>query len=131
MPYPFPDDSFQRQLDELKSRYANLSAPVAPTTPLSAANSIDYVDGVEGARSFLGKMLAGEKRIIWDSEKPVFYVLQKDANGTPARIQIGEFTLKPEPSMEDKYVTREDFNALVSKLDQLFGDKGKEGIDNG
>ncbi len=123
MPYPFPDESFQRQLDELKSRYANLSAPVAPTIPLSAANSIDYVDGVEGARSFLGKMLAGEKRIIWDSEKPMFYVLQKDANGNPARIQIGEFTLKPEPSMEDKYVTREDFNALVSKLDQLFSDK--------
>ena len=89
------------------------------------------MDGVEGARSFLGKMLAGEKRIIWDSEKPMFYVLQKDANGNPARIQIGEFTLKPEPSMEDKYVTREDFNALVSKLDQLFGDKGKDGKDNG
>ena len=94
------------------------------TSAVQAANPFDYVDGIEGARAFLGKMLASTKHIVWDSQAAVFYVLQKDANGTPARIQICNFTVEQEPTMEEemekKYVTKDDFNALVSKLDQLL-----------
>ena len=80
----------------------------------------DCVDGIEGARAFLGKMLASTKHIVWDSQKDVFYVLQKDANGNPARIQICAYTVELEPTMEEKYVTKEDFNALMAKLDGLL-----------
>ena len=38
----------------------------------------------------------------------------------PARIQICKFSVEYEPTMEEKYVTREDFNALSKKLDQLL-----------
>jgi hypothetical protein len=78
------------------------------------------VDGIEGARAYQQKMLASTKHIVWDSGKPAFYVLQKDANGTPARIQIGTFTIEMEPTMEEKYVSREDFNLLAAKIDQLL-----------
>ena len=93
------------------------------SVPTQAANPYDCVDGLEGARSFLGKMLASTKHIVWDSQKPVFYVLQKDANGTPARIQICQFTVEYEPTMEEKYVTRDDFNELVKRLDKLITEK--------
>lgn len=83
-------------------------------------NQFDCVDGIEGARAFLSKMLASTRHIVWDSKEPVFYVLQKDANGTAERIQICRFTIEQEPTMEEKYVTREDFNKLVSKLDKLI-----------
>ena len=83
----------------------------------------DCVDGLEGARSFLDKMLSSTKHIVWDSQKDVFYVLQKDANGTPARIQICPFQVTYEPTMEEKYVSKDDFNALVAKLDQLLSAK--------
>ena len=85
-----------------------------------APNQFDCVDGIEGARAFLGKMLASTRHIVWDSKEPIFYVLQKDANGTAARIQICRFTVEEEPTMEEKYVTRADFNSLAAKIDALF-----------
>ena len=86
----------------------------------NAESRYDIVDGLEGARAFQQKMLASTKHIVWDGQKDVFYVLQKDANGTCQRIQICPFTVTLEQTMEEKYVSREDFNALVSKLDQLL-----------
>ena len=98
-----------------------------PETP--PANPYDCVEGIEGAREFLQKkMLSGSKHIVWDSQKDVFYVLRKDANGNPERIRICPFTVELEPTMEEKYVTRDDFNALVSRLDQLIN---KGVTDNG
>ena len=93
-----------------------------------SANRYDCVDGIEGARAFLQKMLSGSRHIVWDTQKDVFYVLQKDANGNASRIQICNYTVELEPTMEEKYVTKDDFNALVSKLDLLLS---KEVKDNG
>ena len=113
--------TLQDQIGQLSKLLGGQSGGTAPeTSPQPAANRFDYVDGIEGARAFQGKMLASTKHIVWDSQDAVFYVLQKDANGNPSRIQICHFTVEMEPTMEEKYVTREDFNALVSKLDQLI-----------
>lgn len=114
------NQTLQDQIGQL-SKLLGAQTAVAKDPP---ANPFDCVDGIEGARAFLGKMLASTKHIVWDSQKPVFYVLQKDANGNATRIQICPFTVEYEPTMEEKYVTREDFNALVSKLDQLIQKEG-------
>lgn len=110
------NQTLQDQIGQLSKL---LGAQTMPEVP-KAANQFDYVDGIEGARSFQGKMLASTKHIVWDSKEPVFYVLLKDANGSAERIQICRFTIEQEPTMEEKYVTREDFNKLVSKLDKLI-----------
>lgn len=98
--------------------------PAQETTAAMSANKFDCVDGLEGARAFLGKMLASSKHIVWDNNRDAFYVLQKDANGTPARIQICLYTVELEQTMEEqmeeKYVTKDDFNALMAKLDGLL-----------
>ena len=120
------NQTLQDQIGQL-SKLLGAQAATPKETP--AANPYDCVDGIEGARAFLGKMLASTRHIVWDSQKPIFYVLQKDANGNPARIQICTFTVEMEPTMEEKYVTREDFNALVSKLDRLI--KKKEDKNDG
>lgn len=93
-----------------------------------AASQYDLVTGLDGAKAFLQKMLSGTKHIVWDNEKPVFYVLQRDSNGNAQRIQICTFTMELEPTMEEKYVSREDFNALVSKLDQLLNKEEKKTV---
>ena len=110
------NQNLQDQLGQL-SRMLGGQQPVMETP---AANRFDSVDGIEGARAFLQKMLPSTKHIVWDSGKAAFYVLQKDANGTAQRIQIGTFTIEPEPTMEERYVTREDFAALTAKIDQLL-----------
>ena len=116
--YDTYNQTLQDQIGQLSKLLGAQSAPT--TASPQATSSYDCVDGVEGARSFLGKMLASTKHIVWDSQQPIFYVLSKDANGTPARIQICKFEVELEPTMEEKYVTREDFNALSKKLDQLL-----------
>ena len=110
------------QLSKLLGVQSGNAAPQA-SDAASAASQYDLVTGLDGAKSFMSKMLAGTRHIVWDNEQPVFYVLQKDANGAPQRIKICTFTVELEPTMEEKYVSREDFNALVSKLDQLLQSK--------
>lgn len=113
-------DYTQTLQDQIGQLSKLLGAQAATPDPLPAANKFDCVDGIEGARAFQTKMLASTKHIVWDSQRDTFYVLQKDANGQPARIQICNYTVEMEPTMEEKYVTKEDFNALVSKLDSLL-----------
>ena len=116
--YDTYSQTLQDQIGQLSKLLGSQSASMQPAAP--AANSYDCVDGIDGARAFLGKMLASTKHIVWDNQKPIFYVLQKDANGNPARIQICEFTVQYEPTMEEKYVTREDFEKLAAKIEELL-----------
>ena len=120
-----PNDTFQQQLQSLQNQLGQMMPQPAQPLPFQAQNtSPDGVDGIEGAREYLGRMPASSKRYVWDNQADRFYFLQKDANGKAARIMIGDFTLTPEPTMEDRYVTRDDFNALVAKIDQMLSQKG-------
>lgn len=112
------------QLGKLLGVQAN--NPVLPDTPAVGANKFDCVDGIEGARAVLKRMLPSSRHIVWDTNKDVFYVLQTDANNNPARIQICPYTVELEPTMEEKYVSKEDFNKLVSRLDQLLNKEVKD-----
>lgn len=112
--------TLQDQIGQLSKLLGGQAAVVPDTKP---ANQYDYVAGLDGARAYQQKMLNGTKHIVWDSERAAFYILQRDANGSFGRIQIGEFTLTPEPTMEEKYVSRQDFNALAAKIDQLLAQK--------
>ena len=114
--------TLQDQIGQL-SKLLGVQAAGTDVQATTATNPFDYVAGIDGARSFQQKMLANTKHIVWDNEKPVFYILQKDANGNAARIQICTFEVELEPTMEEKYVSREDFNALSAKIDQLLSKK--------
>ena len=118
--------TLQDQIGQLGKLLGAQPQPVMQQAPMQAASQYDLVTGIEGARDFLQKMLNGTRHIVWDNQDSVFYVLQKDANGTPQRIQICHFDVQLEPTMEEKYVTREDFNTLVLKLDQLLSKEVKE-----
>ena len=124
------DNNYQQTLQDQIGQLGKLlgvNGSGAATPGLSsspASGQFDLVTGLDGAKAFQQKMLSNTKCIVWDNEKPVFYVLQKDANGATARIQICNFTVELEPTMEEKYVSREDFNALVSRIDQLLNKKG-------
>ena len=115
--------TLQDQIGQL-SKLLGVQAAAQPEAIAQSANKYDCVDGIEGARAFLGKMLASTRHIVWDSQRDAFYVLQKDANGTAQRIQICPFTVELEQTMEEqmeeKYVTKADFAALMAKLDGLI-----------
>ena len=118
--------TLQDQIGQLGKLLGVQNATALPEAA-PAANRYDCVDGLEGARAFQQKMLASTKHIVWDNQRDVFYVLQKDANGNAQRIQICAYTVEYEPTMEEKYVSRDDFNALVSKLDALLAKEADNG----
>ena len=121
-------DTYTQNLQEQIGQLGKLLGVQSGNVSVSqAANQFDCVTGLDGAKAFLGKMLSGTKHIVWDNDKPVFYVLQKDSNGTPQRVQICNFTVELEPTPDEKYVTREDFNALLSKLDGLLNKEADNG----
>jgi hypothetical protein len=115
--------TLQDQIGQLGKLLGVPNGTALPEVAQPAANRFDCVDGLEGARSFLVKMLPSTKHIVWDNQRDMFYVLQKDANGQAARIQMCAYTVEYEPTMEEKYVSRDDFNALVAKLDALLSQK--------
>ena len=117
--------NLQDQIGQLGKLLGVQQQAALPEVP--AVSKFDCVDGLEGARAYMQKMLPSTKHIVWDSGKAVFYVLQKDANGTAQRIQIGTFTIELEPTMEEKYVSREDFAALAAKIDQLLNKEATNG----
>lgn len=123
-----PDASFQQQLANLQQSYAQLGRmiqqPVQPPALQSFDSNPDSVDGLDGAHKYLDQMAANTKKTVWDTSADRFFFLKKDANGKPYRIMIGNFTLEPEPTMEDRYVTRDDFNALEAKINKLLEQKG-------
>lgn len=114
------DNSYQQTLQDQIGQLGKMLGIQNGNVSASPANQIDLVSGLDGAKAYLGKMLANSKHIVWDNEKPIFYVLQKDANGAAQRVQICTFTMELEPTPEERFVTKEDFNALVSRLDQLL-----------
>ena len=124
-PYAQSAQTLQDQIGQLSKLLGGQAKPQEQyqvnTTP--AESRFDIVNGLEGARKTLQGMLAGTKHIVWDSERDAFYVLQKDSNGQAMRIKICPYTVELEPTMEDLYVTKEDFNVLVSRIDSLLAQR--------
>lgn len=118
--------TLQDQIGQLSKLLGGQPQVQLPQSTTHATSQYDEVNGLDGAKDFLGKMLPGTKRVVWDSSEPIFYGLSKDANGCAQRVQICRFTVELEPTMEEKYVTREDFNMLLSKLETLIPKEVKE-----
>ena len=78
-------DTYSQTLQDQIGQLSKLLGGQATQPTQQPANPYDCVDGIEGARSFLGKMLASTKHIVWDSQQPVFYVLQ---SGTDSDLQV-------------------------------------------
>lgn len=118
--YPVPNlDAYQKQATDLASKISQLNSQYMP--PLyTPPPSIQYVDGIEGARSFQREMPANGKAILMDSNENTFFVVSKDANGISAPVMIGRFTLEQEQPKEASYVTKDDFEAFKSELRQML-----------
>ena len=107
--YDYAAQNLQDQIGQLSKLLGGTGAtqPQLPPSTTPAASQYDEVNGIEGARKLLEKMLPGTKRVAWDSNDPIFYGLAKDANGCAQRIQICRFTVEMEPTPEEKFVTKE------------------------
>lgn len=96
-------------------------------------NSIIWVQGIEGAKSFL--VAPGNTVQLWDSEAQVIYLKSADASGMPS-IKILDYTIResqaPQTHVTDSSLAS-DVKALKERVELLsrrLKDLTKDGDDN-
>ena len=117
--------SLQAQLNTLQTK--PITQPTTFPVYSEQPQQIKYVDGLEGAKKFQESLPPSSSAIVMDSEKDLFYFVMKDANGVaPKKMTIGEFTLHQEELPEDRFATKQDFEAFKDEIRKLFSEKRGE-----
>lgn len=88
-------------------------------------NGIIWVQGEEGAKAYM--VAPGNSVFLMDSEASVFYIKSSDASGMPMPLRIFDYTertaartpVQPSAASGEEYVTRQEFNALAARLDEI------------
>ena len=118
--------NFNPQLQTLQSQMQQLQSILTKPAPtisaqsssvhMSAIQAIPFVEGLEGARAYLKNLPANSSAAVFDKDDAAFYTLSVDANGIPAPIKIGRFTLEEAPGPEDNVITKQDFETFKKEI---------------
>jgi hypothetical protein len=112
------DNYYNPQLSTFQNQIQQIQAALSkqPTIPVTPPQAISFVDGLNGAREYLKKMGPNSSAAVFDNSEAVFYTLSTDANGTPAPIKIGRFTLEDAPEQGDGSITKADLDAFKEEI---------------
>lgn len=121
--YPAP---YQDRLAQLQSQYQQV-IPQQPATPPQTNQGLLWVQGEAGAKSYL--VAPNTTVLLMDSESQRFYLKSTDGAGMPS-LRTFEYTevgvsapeaQKPtETNLDDKYVTREEYNGLQAQYMEIL-----------
>lgn len=123
-PQPIPDTLMQMRQQQMPM----MQTPQAPQNPI-AQGGVQWVSGEQEARNW---MIAPNAAVaLWDSTAPTVYLKQADASGKPS-LKIYDLVERAEtpPAGVQKtsveFVTRKEFDALASIVDEIKGNTTKE-----
>lgn len=101
--------------------YGQQMQPIMQTPqPAQTNDGIIWVQGESGAKSFL--VAPNKSVLLMDSESQKFYIKTSDASGMPLPLRIFEYTEKKaavEQIKTEEYVTREEYQNLIGKIEEL------------
>lgn len=120
--YTQPVQYQQQNTQPVINNPANIPAIPQDVGGASAGNPMMWVQGEAGAKAFM--VAPGNTVVLWDSEENVIYIKSADPAGMPY-MRIFDYTernsaprigaAQPNP----QYVTREEFNALTARINQM------------
>ena len=124
-PYQFGQvNPLQPQMDRMANMQAQYQQQAQPVN-----QGILWVQGEAGAKSYL--VAPNTSVLLLDSESEKFYIKTTDQAGMPTlrtfeykEITVGDALAvqkQPEINMDDKYVTRQEYNDLRGKYEELYG----------
>lgn len=113
--------ALQAQLQNVIQGYNQLNA--TPGLKPHPVQTISFVKGLDGALQFLKNMAPGSSAAVFDSDKPIFYMLNVDANGIPAPVKLGKFTLEDPPEPESNTVTKKDLEDFKDEIRGLLSQR--------
>lgn len=118
----FYPGGYQPQFYPVNTQMQN--AQVSQAMSGSPNNGIIWIQGEAGAKSYL---VAPNTTVqLWDSESPTIYLKSADASGMPS-IKTLDYTIREkaqateshENASKVEFVTRDEFEALKSKIEAL------------
>ena len=105
--------------------------PAQTAQPQQMQTSVVWISG--GKEEANGFMVAPNSRvIIFETNSMVFHIKERDASGTPIPMRTFNYTEEAEnkphdtKKMDDKFVTRKEFDALAALVSEMKGQKRKE-----
>lgn len=96
---------------------APISMPTQPANSQQGQQSLVWVQGEAGAKSYL--VAPGASMVLMDSEGDRFYLKQADANGMPLPLRTFEYKelMANAPQVQaGNYITREEFDAFKAAM---------------
>lgn len=113
------------RLAQLQAQQYQVNPPMQQ--PAQSNQSLIYVQGEAAAKSWM--VGAGQSVLLMDSETPVFYIKSADASGIPLPLRVFDYkertqnaphgapqaTQSEQINLDDKYVTRQEYDALQGK----------------
>jgi hypothetical protein len=109
-------------LNQQKMQYQQMQTP----TPMQPTNDMLWVLGEVEAQSY--PVAPNNTVILWDKNRPTIYIKSANAQGVPS-IRILDFVersinapktpIDESFNMPDNFVTKDEFNALKGKLEDL------------
>ena len=121
-PYPSYQPPVPDQLAQLRQQQYQ-----PPMQQTAQQPSIQWVSSERAAYDYL--VAPNSAVALWDSTAPVVYLKQADASGEPSMkiYDLVERTAQaPEARPGAEYVTRQEFEALVARLDAMAKGEEKE-----
>lgn len=92
----------------------------------NTTNGFNWVQGKSGAQAF--QVMPGQKALLLDSEKDVFYIKSVDINGTPSPLRTFEYkeVFSEDSSVAQvgqentQYITKKEFEERLSVIEELL-----------
>lgn len=91
-----------------------IQVPVQPVTP---PRQVQYVEGMPGAKLYQDNLPSNSSEVIMDKDENIFYLVSKDANGTPSKhITRCRFEVEDYKEEEPMFLTRKDFDDFKEEI---------------
>lgn len=118
----------QQNVPFQQTQIPQMQMPTPPVQiPIVQSRQVQYVEGMAGARLYQDGLPSNSSEIIMDKDGDIFYMVSKDANGTPSkRIPHGHFIIDEDEEEEPAFLTRKDFDEFKEEIRQLFASSSQQ-----
>ena len=122
---------YQSLLGNQSSNFQNFPVPAPSPIPVQVpipvpSRQVQYVEGISGAKLYQDNLPSNSSEVIMDKDENIFYLVSKDANGTPSKhITRCRFEIEDYQEEEPAFLTRKDFDDFKEEIRQMFANNSQ------
>ena len=114
-------NSLQQQIQNLQQQYQKMTSQNMQVPIPVPSRQVQYVEGIAGAKLYQDNLPSNSSEIIMDKDENIFYMVSKDANGTPSRhITRCRFEVENIQEEEPAFLTRKDLDDFKEEIRRMF-----------